>query len=217
MEVRFGIAPAALRRRLARAVLRLEALHRRPGFDQRAVDREVIARQKLLHLGLRQHRRAGTWPRCRLPAAGRGSSRTPNDPRPHRRRRSRRTSGTAGRIPAAPSTAAPSGSNRTPATASPAAASPAGSTAARSAHRAPANSRSSADKRLVHDRPDRSQRMIPPNPRLQIDVAEQLARPLVPAAHRAILRIASEQVNHSISQPRALFQQPASVLNQRFA
>src|ERR1700689_5709518 len=47
MEVRFGIAPAALRRRLARAVLRLDALHRGPGFDQRAVDREVIARQKL--------------------------------------------------------------------------------------------------------------------------------------------------------------------------
>src|ERR1700721_4309497 len=43
MEVRFGIAPAALRRRLARAVLRLYALHRGPGFDQRDIDREVIA------------------------------------------------------------------------------------------------------------------------------------------------------------------------------
>src|SRR5882757_705366 len=36
---------------------RLDALHRGPGFDQRAIDREVIARQKLLYLGLRQHRR----------------------------------------------------------------------------------------------------------------------------------------------------------------
>src|ERR1700730_5105449 len=53
MEVCFGIAPAALRRRLARAVLWLDALHRGPGFDQRAIDREVIARQKLIHLGLR--------------------------------------------------------------------------------------------------------------------------------------------------------------------
>lgn len=57
MEFRFGIAPAALRRRLARAVLRLDALHRGPSLDQRAIDREVIARQKLLRLGLRQHRR----------------------------------------------------------------------------------------------------------------------------------------------------------------
>jgi hypothetical protein len=56
MEVRFGIAPAALSRRLARAVLRLDALHRGPGLDQRAIDREVIARQKPFHLGLRQHR-----------------------------------------------------------------------------------------------------------------------------------------------------------------
>ena len=37
--------------------------------------------------------------------------------------------------------------------------------------------------RLVHDRPDRPQRMIPPHPRLQIDVAEQFARPIVAAAH----------------------------------
>src|SRR5471030_2263313 len=38
-------------------------------------------------------------------------------------------------------------------------------------------------KRLVHDRPDRSQRMIPPHPRLQVNVAEQLARSIVAAAH----------------------------------
>src|SRR5271154_7220540 len=35
MEVRFGIPPAALYRRLARSVPRLDALHRSPGFDQR--------------------------------------------------------------------------------------------------------------------------------------------------------------------------------------
>ena len=38
-------------------------------------------------------------------------------------------------------------------------------------------------KRLVHDRPDRSQRMIPPHPRLQVNVAEQLPRSIVVAAH----------------------------------
>src|SRR6476659_4199854 len=80
MEVRFGIAPAALCRRLARAVLRLDTLHRGPGFDQRTIDREVIARQKLIHLGPRQHRRE---------ELGRGL---------RRRRRYRRTSGTADRI-----------------------------------------------------------------------------------------------------------------------
>lgn len=50
MEVRFGIVPTVLRRRLTRAVHRLHALHRGLGLDQRAIDREVIARQKLLHL-----------------------------------------------------------------------------------------------------------------------------------------------------------------------
>jgi hypothetical protein len=57
MEVRSGIASATLRRRFAGAVLWLDALHRGPGFDQRSIDREVIVRQKLIHLGLRQHRR----------------------------------------------------------------------------------------------------------------------------------------------------------------
>ena len=71
------------------------------------------------------------------PSSGRSrSSRTPNGPRLRRRPRFRRTSGTAGRIPAAPSEAAPSGSNKAPATASPAVAAPAVSTAAQSANRA---------------------------------------------------------------------------------
>ena len=51
--------------------------------------------------------------------------------------------------------------------------------------------------RLVHDRPDRPQRMIRPNPRLKIDVAEQLARPLVPAAHHPPPESHRSQVNHS--------------------
>src|SRR6202041_3437846 len=38
-------------------------------------------------------------------------------------------------------------------------------------------------KRLVHDPPDRSKRMIPPHPRLQVNVAEQLARSIVVASH----------------------------------
>ena len=71
-------------RRLAPAVrpsrsLRLEALHRRPGLDQRAVDREVLVDRSFFTLGCASTA-AGTSPRCRLPAAGRGSSRTPMVP-----------------------------------------------------------------------------------------------------------------------------------------
>jgi hypothetical protein len=48
--------PAGTGRR-ARTVLRLEALRAGPGFDERAVHREVLARQQPLHPALRQHRR----------------------------------------------------------------------------------------------------------------------------------------------------------------
>src|SRR5262249_29080264 len=85
MEVRFGITPAALSR--------LDALHRGPGSDQRAIDGQMLARKKLVHLGLAPP--PGIGPRGRLPASGGGSSRTPNVPRLHHQRRFRRTSGTA--------------------------------------------------------------------------------------------------------------------------
>ena len=51
--------------------------------------------------------------------------------------------------------------------------------------------------RLVHDRPDRPQRMIRPHPRLKIDVAEQLARPIVAAAHHLTSESSRSQVNHA--------------------
>ena len=44
-------------RSVTAALPRLEALHAGPGFHQRAIDREVIRRQKLLDVGLRQDRR----------------------------------------------------------------------------------------------------------------------------------------------------------------
>src|ERR1700749_243506 len=48
MKVGLRIAPTtALRRRLARALLWLDALHGGPRLDQRTIDREVIARSKL--------------------------------------------------------------------------------------------------------------------------------------------------------------------------
>jgi len=56
MKICFHIPTAAIRWWFARAVLRLEALHRRPGFDQRAIDREVVRLQQPLYLGLRKDR-----------------------------------------------------------------------------------------------------------------------------------------------------------------
>jgi hypothetical protein len=44
----------------------------------------------------------------------------------------------------------------------------------------PANKRR---QRLIHDRPDRAQRMIAPHSRLEIHVAEQFTSRIVPAAH----------------------------------
>jgi hypothetical protein len=98
-----------LRGRLARAVLGLDALHRAPGLDQSArhrprSDRSTVAPSPWAA----PTAPLGTWPRCRLPAAGRGSSRKPNGPRLRRQRRFRRISGAVGCIPAAPS-----GSNKT--------------------------------------------------------------------------------------------------------
>jgi hypothetical protein len=54
LEVCLGIAPAILRR-ITRAIFGLEALHGRPGLNQGAVNREVVGRGQLLHLGLGQN------------------------------------------------------------------------------------------------------------------------------------------------------------------
>src|SRR5947209_8261732 len=54
MEAALGVAARTLAVVVA-PVLPPETFDRRPRLDQRAVDREVIARQQLLHLRLRQH------------------------------------------------------------------------------------------------------------------------------------------------------------------
>src|SRR6516165_11250079 len=48
LAVKIALAIATRRRRFAATVLRAEALHAGPGFDQRAVNREMLARQELL-------------------------------------------------------------------------------------------------------------------------------------------------------------------------
>jgi hypothetical protein len=101
MEVRLGIA--ALHRRLARAVLQLDALHRGLGFKGHALDREVIARQKL-HFGLRHRReKLGRDIAFQQPlAVFENTEWSQTAPRRH-------SSGNADRIPAVPYEAVPSG------------------------------------------------------------------------------------------------------------
>src|SRR3954447_8261993 len=48
MEVALGVAAGT--RWLTAAILGPETLHRGPGFDQRAVDRDVFIREQVLHL-----------------------------------------------------------------------------------------------------------------------------------------------------------------------
>ena len=52
MEIRLTVPHSAGRRRVVRSVSRPKTLHRRPGFDQRAIDREMIRAKQALHLGL---------------------------------------------------------------------------------------------------------------------------------------------------------------------
>ncbi|MGY2812082.1 hypothetical protein ACVIHF_008812 [Bradyrhizobium sp. USDA 4506] len=66
--------------------------------------------------------------------------------------------------------------------------------------------------RLVHDRPDRSQRMITPHSCFQIDVAEQLARPIVVAAHAPSPNLVGANESWSQVAGERLFQQPARSL-----
>src|SRR5262249_46281140 len=134
VKIRLPIPSVSVRGRFVRAILRPEALHRRPGFDQRAVDRENGRCSEAASLADVQELRSTAWLRCRLSTGARGSWKKLSDPTPRRRRRCPRTSGTADRTPAAPSIAAPSELNRRLARASLATASPAGLTAARSAH-----------------------------------------------------------------------------------
>jgi hypothetical protein len=63
--------------------------------------------------------------------------------------------------------------------------------------------------RLVHNRSDRSQRMVGANPLLQADVGEQLSRALVRASH-SILSTTSTPSESCLCPPRhRLFQRPA--------
>ena len=194
-------------RRLRPAVLRPEALHRRPGLDQRAVDREVLVREQ--RLDLRQPQKRGKeLPRhlgLEQPVAiVREHRRMPD--RAHRAS-GRRTSGTAGCSPSAPSASARSAPRRRPAATAPAAASRARSKAGRSTSTARRSARQRRQS-LIRQPADRPQRVIRRNALLQRHVGEQPICPIVPPAHAKSPPWLRSR-NHRQSHQSRLFQQPA--------
>jgi hypothetical protein len=62
-------------------------------------------------------------------------------------------------------------------------------------------------KRFIQDRPDGSQRMIPSHPRLQVNVAEQLARSIAVAAHAPSTNLVGANQSCSPVDGEPLFQQ----------
>jgi hypothetical protein len=70
VKIRLPVPAVRIDRRFV-AILWLEAFHRRPGFDQRTVDREVVRAEQ--PLDPRPEPPSTAWRQCRLPAADRGS------------------------------------------------------------------------------------------------------------------------------------------------
>src|SRR5215468_1740336 len=128
LEVTFAIAAA--RRRLVRAILGAEALHRGPSRNLRALDREVLVRQQAAHLLVVQKFGQELVRNLRVQQPFAVLREIPSAPIPARRPRAQQTSGTAGCNRAAPSAASRSGACRTPAAGAPAAAARVESTAA---------------------------------------------------------------------------------------
>jgi len=185
MEVCIRIPAIASGRRRARTVLRLDALHRRPGLDQRAVDGEVVGGQEPLDLGLRQDRAqelrgdvAFEQPVPVLREDRMVPGRIVNadaDKPPEQEvvfQTLHQKAFRADRIEGLQQHGPQQLLRRDR-----------GPPDRRIERRKLSLQRS---KRLVHDQPDRPQRMIPPHPILKIDIAEKLTRPHVAAAHSII-------------------------------
>ena len=205
VEVALAVAPRG--RRFPRAVLRAEALHRGPGVDQGPVHREVVARQKPLHVP-QPHQRAQELPRYirrKQPVAVVREHRRMPDGSVHRQPDepaeqqivvdllhqlalgAHREEGLQQRRPQQHL-----GRDRRP------------------AHRrvqrleAPVQRRQS----LIRQPADRPQRVIRRNALLQPHVGEQPIRPIVPPAHAKSPPWLRSR-NHRQSHQSRLFQQPA--------
>ena len=195
-EVLFGIAPGG---RVAAVVLAAEALHRRPRLDQRAVHREVLVRQKTPDPRAAQHRlkeARRNIPRNQPVVVLRIHRRVPHR-RVHRQsdepaeqqvvvqllhQLTLRTDGVEGLQQKRPQQLLRRDRGRP---------------GRRIQNREIRRQRRQG---LVHQNPDRPQRMIRRYPSLQIDVAEQTVAPLIPTPHRN-LRSQSTQ-DQGITIPR---------------
>lgn len=63
--------------------------------------------------------------------------------------------------------------------------------------------RAQARQNHVHDRPDRSRRMVPPNPALQVHIRKQRPRPLIRSPHRPLPMDITAQQLKDASQTQA--------------
>ena len=172
-------------RRLARAVLGPEALHRGPGLDQRAVDAEVLGRHQAPDLGIGQHLGqepgrdvAGEQPVAVLGEGGLVPGRVvdpePDEPAEQQVEvqplhelalRAHAVEGLQQQRPQQPLRR-----DRRPA----------------DAGIERGELRAQPLERRVDDLPDRPQRMIRPNPRLKIDIREQCTRTPIRPPHRRL-------------------------------
>ena len=216
-EVRLGVAPARRRRLVAGrpgwsfaivpAVDRLEALHRGPRLDQRAVDAEVLARQKPLHPRLRQQRRQearGDRPfEETIAVLGKGGV------IPHRLVRPQPDKPAEQEIELHPLHQLALRAYRVE------------GLKQHGPQQHLRGDRGSPDpgvkrrefalhrpQRIINEPPDGAQRMILPHPLLHVDIAEQRPRSLVRSAH-IVLPVGRSESCHKTEGER-LFQQPAN-------
>jgi hypothetical protein len=189
-------------------LFRPKALHRRPGLDQRAVDREMIRAEQTLHPRLRQHRaqELGGDVALQQAIAVLGERRVI----PHRIVNANADEPAEQEFELQPLHQLPLRSDRIE----------------RLQQHRPnellRRDRGPADpgverrelprkrrQSLVHHHADRSQRVILSDPRFQIDIAEQRPRPFVPAPHPFASAKAKAKESQPESAGQCLFQRPA--------
>src|SRR5246500_245909 len=225
VEVAPGIAAAALRR-LVGSVLWHEALHAGPSLDQRAVNREVLARQELAHL--RQMENPGHELGRDIAAQEPVAVLAEHGCVPYRIVRRKTHKPAEQKIIVELLHKQPFGAHAVEGLKKQSAQKPLGRDARPAVPRVePGERPRQSRERLINKRADRTERMIRRKPPFEVHVTEQLCWLLVNSAHRtpsdSPIRLANHRQTESHSNRRAnrLFQQPASlaiaVLNINFS
>src|SRR3984957_20327598 len=209
VKIRFLVSSASPGRRIFRPDLRLEAFHRRPGFDQRAVDRKVVRAQKALHAWLDQNgvqKFRGDRPFEKTVAVLRKYRMIPRrliDADPDEPAEQKIELQPLHQLALRPDRIKPLQQHPPP--------------------QLFRRNRGAPDRRiqrrklvlqrrqsLVHNHADRAKRVILSDPRLEVDIAEKRSRPLVPTPHDSAPRRSTAKQNHiKLAVASPLFQQPA--------